>query len=141
MNPALPTLVPAAAADFPVITDEGLTYTFTLKEGLTFADGTPLTSESFVYAWDRLNTLEGQVSGLVQVYVDSVEAPDDLSVVYHLKNPIGFFSALAATGPFVPVNPATFPADEIVQFPEVSKWNWHLQDDIARSWRTDGFGS
>jgi ABC-type transport system substrate-binding protein len=117
-EPGTATLIPAAAADFPVITDEGKTYTFTLKDGLTFADGTPLTADSFVYAWDRLNTLEGQVSGLVQVYVESVEAPDAKTVVYHLKNPIGFFSALAATGPFVPVDPNTFPADKIVQFPE-----------------------
>jgi peptide/nickel transport system substrate-binding protein len=117
-TPGTADLVLGAAADFPVISDEGKTYTFTLKEGLTFADGTPLTSAAFTYAWDRFNTLEGQVSGLVQVYVEDVEAPDDLTVVYHLSNPIGFFDALAATAPFVPVNPNEFPADEIVQFPE-----------------------
>ena len=116
--PGTTELVPGAAADFPVISDDGMTYTFTLKEGLTFADGTPLTAEDYVYSWDRLNALEGQVSGLVQVYVDSVEAPDDLTVVYHLKSAIGFFDALAATGPFVPVNPSTFTMDEIVAYPE-----------------------
>ncbi len=117
-TPGTADLVPAAAADFPVISDEGKTYTFTLKSGLKFADGTPLTAKDYVYAWDRFNKLEGQVSGLVQVYVESVEAPDAKTVVYHLKNPIGFFNALAATAPFVPVNPKTFPADKIVAFPE-----------------------
>jgi peptide/nickel transport system substrate-binding protein len=117
-TPGTADLVPGAAADFPVVSDEGKTYTFTLKPGQVFADGTPLTASAYVYAWDRFNTLEGQVSGLVQVYVESVEAPDDLTVVYHLKNPIGFFSALAATAPFVAVNPNEFPADAIVQFPE-----------------------
>jgi len=116
--PGTTELVPGAAADFPVISDDGMTYTFTLKEGLTFADGTPLTAKDYVYSWDRLNALEGQVSGLVQVYVESVEAPDDLTVVYHLKSAIGFFDALAATGPFVPVNPSTFTMDEIVAYPE-----------------------
>jgi peptide/nickel transport system substrate-binding protein len=111
-------LVPGAAVDFPVVSNDGKTYTFTLKDGLTFADGTPLTADAYVYAWDRFNTLEGQVSGLVQVYVEGVEAPDDKTVVYNLSNAIGFFPALSATAPFVAVNPATFPADALVQFPE-----------------------
>ena len=118
-TPGTADLVPALAADFPVVSEDGLQYTFTLKDGLTFADGTAVTAESFVYAWDRLNTLEGQVSGLVQVYVDTVEAVDDKTIVYTLDYPIGFFSALAATAPFVPVNPAQYPADEIVAYPEV----------------------
>jgi len=117
-TPGTTDLVPGAAADFPVASDDGLTYTFTLKEGLTFADGTPLTAADYVYSWDRLNALEGQVSGLVQVYVESVEAPDDLTVVYHLNSPIGFFSALSATAPFVPVNPNTFLMDAINAYPE-----------------------
>ena len=118
-TPGTADLVPGAAVGFPEVSDEGKTYTFTLKEGLVFADGTPLTADAYVYAWDRFEALQGQVSGLVQVYVESVEAPDDLTVVYHLNNPIGFFPALSATAPFVAVNPATFPADEIVQFPDV----------------------
>jgi len=106
------------AAEMPEVSEDGLSYTFTLKPGLTFVDGTPLTAESYVYGWDRLNTLEGQVSGLVQVYVDSVEAVDELTVVYHLKDTFAFFPALAATAPFVAVNPNQFPPDEIVAFPE-----------------------
>lgn len=117
-TPGTSDLIPAAAADFPVISDDGMTYTFTLKEGLSFADGTPLTAEDYVYSWDRLNALEGQVSGLVQVYVESVEAPDATTVVYHLKSPIGFFGALAATAPFVAVNPNTFTMDAINSYPE-----------------------
>ncbi|MDK2980860.1 MAG: peptide/nickel transport system substrate-binding protein [Chloroflexota bacterium] len=117
-TPGTADLVPGAAVDFPVISNDGKTYTFTLKDGQTFADGTPLTADAYVYAWDRFNTLEGQVSGLVQVYVENVTAPDEKTVVYDLTNPIGFFPALAATAPFVAVNPNEFPADEIVAFPE-----------------------
>ena len=117
-TPGTADLVPGAAADFPVISNDGKTYTYTLKDGLTFADGTPLTADAYVYAWDRFNTLEGQVSGLVQVYVENVTAPDEKTVVYDLINPIGFFPALSATAPFVAVNPNEFPTDEIVQFPE-----------------------
>ncbi|MGC9469774.1 MAG: ABC transporter substrate-binding protein [Anaerolineae bacterium] len=118
-EPGTSTLLPAAAADFPEISEDGLSYTFTLRDNLAFADGTPVTSADFVRSWERLNTLEGQVSGLIQAYVESVEAPDEQTVVYHLKDTYGFFDALAATAPFVATNPEIFPADEIVAFPEV----------------------
>jgi len=116
--PGTAELVPGTAADFPEISDDGLTYTFTLREGIQYADGTPLTAQDYVRAWDRLNALEGQVSGLIQQYVDSVEAPDDQTIVYHLKAAFAFFPALAATPPFIPPNPNEFPADSIQQFPE-----------------------
>jgi ABC-type transport system substrate-binding protein len=106
------------AADFPTVSEDGKSYTYTLREGLQFADGTPVTAQTYVDSWDRLNTLEGQVSGLIQQYVESVEALDDMTVVYHLKDSFGFFPALSATAPFIPANPNQFPADEIVQFPE-----------------------
>jgi peptide/nickel transport system substrate-binding protein len=118
-RPGTAELYPAAAADFPVISDNGSTYTFTLRDGITFADGTPLTANDYVRAWGRLTSMadQSQVSGLVDVYVASVEAPDERTVVYHLDNPIGFFDALVATAPFVPANPNEFPVDAIVQFP------------------------
>jgi len=116
--PGTSDLVPAAAADFPTVSEDGLTYTYKIKEGLTFADGTPVTAQTFVDSWNRLNTLEGQVSGLIQLYVDSVEAVDDLTVAYHLKASFGFFPALSAAAPFIVANPANFAADAINQFPD-----------------------
>lgn len=116
--PGSTELTLGVAAEMPEISEDGTVYTFTLKEGVTFADGTPLTANDFVYAWERLNTLAGEVSGLVRVYVEDVEAIDNQTVQYTLKGSFGFFPALAATAPFVPVNPNTFSADEIVAYPE-----------------------
>ncbi len=110
-------LILGTAADFPTVSDDGLSYTFKLKDNLTFADGTPITAQDYVRVWERIG-LEGQVGGLVQLYVSSVEAPDDQTVVYHLTGPYGFFSALAASAPFIPANPNQFPIDEFAQFPE-----------------------
>jgi peptide/nickel transport system substrate-binding protein len=115
--PGTSELIPGAA-DFPTVSEDGKSFTYTLREGLQFADGTPVTAQTYVDSWDRLNTLEGQVSGLMQIYVESAEALDDLTVVYHLNDAFGFFPALSATAPFIPANPNQFPADEIVQFPE-----------------------
>jgi len=117
--PGTSTLVPGAAVDFPTVSEDGLSYTFTLRDNLVFADGTPVTAQTYVDSWERLNTLEGQVSGLMQLYIESVEALDDYTVVYHLKATFGFFPALSATAPLVPVSPNIFPADEILQFPEI----------------------
>ena len=111
-------LILGTAAEFPVASEDGKSYTIKLKEGVQFADGTEVTAQDYVTSWDRLNTLEGQVSGLIQLYVESVEATDDYTVVYHLKDSFGFFPALAATAPFVLANPNQFAADEIIQFPE-----------------------
>jgi peptide/nickel transport system substrate-binding protein len=117
-TPGTSELVPGAAAEFPQVSEDGLTYTFKIKEGLKFADGTAVNAQTYVDSWTRLNTLEGQVSGLIQLYVDSVEAVDEMTVAYNLKATFGFFPALAATAPFVVSNPAEFAADAINQYPE-----------------------
>jgi len=117
--PGTAELVPAAAKELPTVSDDGKSYTFKLREDLKFSDGTPVTSKDYVYSWERVTTLEGsQVAGLLMLYIESVEAPDDYTVIYHLKDSFGFFPAVTATAPFVPVNSATFTKDAIVQFPE-----------------------
>ena len=43
---------PCLATDW-TISDDGLTYTFNLKEGLRFSDGTPVTGEDWVFSFER----------------------------------------------------------------------------------------
>ena len=40
------------------MSEDGLTYTFTLKEGLKWSDGEELNAEDVVYSWNRLVTPE-----------------------------------------------------------------------------------
>ena len=55
-------IVPALATDWK-ISDDGLTYTFTLREGVTFHDGQPLTPQDVVWSLTtRKNTPEGSDS-------------------------------------------------------------------------------
>ena len=42
-----------AMCDTYTVSDDGLVYTFTLKDGLKWSDGTPLTAHDFVYSWQR----------------------------------------------------------------------------------------
>ena len=46
--------VPAAALDLPALASDGLRYTFTLREGLSYSDGTRVLAKDFVYGWSRL---------------------------------------------------------------------------------------
>lgn len=45
--------VPGLAQELPEISSDGLTYTIKLREGLKWADGSPLTAEDFVYSYTR----------------------------------------------------------------------------------------
>lgn len=44
---------PALAAELPAISEDGLTYTIKLRNGLTWSDGSPLTAQDFVYSYQR----------------------------------------------------------------------------------------
>ena len=46
--------IPAAAKDLPKVSADGLTYTYTLRDGLKYSDGAPLTAKDFAFAFTRL---------------------------------------------------------------------------------------
>jgi peptide/nickel transport system substrate-binding protein len=46
-------LYPEAAASFPVVSGDGKTYTFHVRPGLKFSDGSPVTAASYQRAWER----------------------------------------------------------------------------------------
>lgn len=50
----VPLTPQAACAELPVITDGGKTYTFKMRPGLVWSDGTPLTAHDFEWSWMRL---------------------------------------------------------------------------------------
>src|ERR1700731_432909 len=65
-----------------------LTYVFHLHHGVTFHDGRPLTSRDVKWTFDSL--LQGKIpSTKAAAYrpVDRIDAPDDFTVVFHLKEP------------------------------------------------------
>lgn len=46
--------IPAAAKDQPKVSSDGKEYTYTLRDGLKYSDGSPLTAADFKYGWERL---------------------------------------------------------------------------------------
>jgi peptide/nickel transport system substrate-binding protein len=90
--------------EMPKPTDDGKTYSFKLRDGVKFTDGSPLTSADVKASWDHIiNPPEGVLSPRKSWYmmVDRVEAPDPTTVVFRLK---------FATGAFLPAlaDPFTF---------------------------------
>lgn len=79
-------IVPALAEDWE-ISDDGLTYTFTLQQGVTFHDGTALTANDVVTSLTEARDDETVVSGSDLEGVASVTAPDDQTVVVTLTGP------------------------------------------------------
>jgi peptide/nickel transport system substrate-binding protein len=47
-------LYPQAATAFPTVSVDGKTYTFHIRSGLKFSDGSPVTAASFQRAWERI---------------------------------------------------------------------------------------
>jgi ABC-type oligopeptide transport system substrate-binding subunit len=47
-------LYPQAATSFPTVSKDGKTYTFHIRSGLRFSDGTPVTAAAFQRAWERI---------------------------------------------------------------------------------------
>jgi len=65
-----------------------LTYVFRLHQGVKFHDGRPLTSRDVKWTFDSL--LQGKIRSTKSAayrFVDSIEATDDYTVVFHLKEP------------------------------------------------------
>lgn len=88
--------VPALASDYEV-SDDGLTYTFTLRADLTFSNGDPLTSadvqRTFEYFADEDNgaNYQGEFAN-----VSEIETPDDTTIVLTLAEPQTAFTNVLA---------------------------------------------
>lgn len=89
-------------AESVVVSDDGLTYTFSLREGVTFSNGEALTSADVLFAWDRYTNPESgwrclpDVNGEGVANVTNVEAPDASTVVFTLEEPSALFLATLA---------------------------------------------
>ena len=96
--PGSPDLVPALATEVPttengLISADGLTYTFPLRQGVVFHDGTPFTAHDVKFSWDRAMTMdlpEGN-AGILKDIVASTEVVDDYTFRVTLTKPSAAF--------------------------------------------------
>ncbi|MHB8130157.1 MAG: peptide ABC transporter substrate-binding protein [Mobilitalea sp.] len=112
-------VVEGVAKDWKV-SDDGLVYTFTLREGMKWSNGEPVTANDFVFAWKSLLTPEfaapyayfgyifknGQAfnEGTVGAEELGFKALSDYELEVTLENPASYFLDTLAFGVFAPLN-------------------------------------
>lgn len=116
--PGTAEVVPQIAADWPEVSEDGLTWTFTISEGWFFPDGTELVAGDFVRGIQRAMTLEGEVTPLVAPYIESVEAPDDRTLVITTTSEYGYFPQVVTGTAYMPIQEGQYPDDALEEFPE-----------------------
>ncbi|MGP3932850.1 ABC transporter substrate-binding protein [Nonomuraea sp. KM88] len=111
-------IVPDLATDTGTPSDGAKTWTFTLKDNLFFEDGTPITSEAVKFGFSRTFDPEAGIGSpygkllldapkdyqgpYLDGDLDTIETPDDKTVVFHLKKPFADFPSALALANFTP---------------------------------------
>jgi peptide/nickel transport system substrate-binding protein len=150
-----PTLIPSLATEIPtvengMISADGLTYKFPIRQGVVFHDGTPLTASDVKVSWDRAMTLalpEGNASLLSDI-VASTEVVDDFTFQVTLKEPSAAFlnsvvvamvasviseDAIAANGGVVAGEPNLFLTDSTVGTGPYQLAAWNRNENLQLS--------
>lgn len=98
----------------------GLTYTFILRSGVKFDDGTPFNSTAVKYSVDRgisIASSDGPFVGVgIGDIIASVTTPNATAVVFNLKAPFSAFLSMLTFSAMYPVNPHRAPVSGIVNF-------------------------
>ncbi|MFF7362732.1 ABC transporter substrate-binding protein [Streptomyces sp. NPDC008125] len=118
------TLVPDLASEPGTQSDGGKTWTYKLRAGVTYEDGSPITSKDVKYAVERSNFARDVLSlgpNYFQQFLEggdkytgpykdksaeglkSIETPDDTTIVFHLNQAFQEFDYLVATPQTAPV--------------------------------------
>lgn len=111
-------VTPGVAESYSV-SDDGLTYTFTLRPGVAWSDGTPLTAQDFVYSFQRVLTPETAARFASQLYpivnaqavnrgqmtpdALGVAAADDSTLIVKLNKATAYLPQLMASNAASPV--------------------------------------
>ena len=88
-KPDSPEIEPALAKSW-TISPDGTTYTFKLRDGVKFHDGTPMNAASWQADFKRRTDVNNAPAYML-ADVTSTEAPDPLTFVVHLKQPVSPF--------------------------------------------------
>ncbi|MFH8368416.1 ABC transporter substrate-binding protein [Streptomyces sp. NPDC018031] len=112
-------LVPDLATDLGTPSDGARTWTFRLKKGIRYEDGTPVTAQDVKYNVERsfspdlpggadyaaryLKGAEGYRGPAEGKHLDSIRTPDDHTIVFELRKPFAEFADATVMPTFAPV--------------------------------------
>jgi peptide/nickel transport system substrate-binding protein len=105
VDPEDPNEIVGDLAESWTVSDDGLTYTFKIKKGVKFHDGSPLTAMDIKASYDKIIfPPEGVASTRKEQYeaIEAIDAPDDHTVRFRLKWPsASMLSGLASPWNFI----------------------------------------
>ena len=84
------------------VSEDALTYTFTLREGVTFSDGSAFTAEDVVFTYEQVKNNPANNENVDLSRLESVKADGDYQVIFQLKEAYSPFFDTTATLGIVP---------------------------------------
>lgn len=121
------------------ISEDGLTYTITLRDDWNWSDGTPITSADYKYAFDAIASGDTNTPlTYVLDYIASVEAPDEHTLVITAKNP---GCTIINNISYVPVVPAHVYSKQFATYADMNESDFNLKDPGATAgvWKFGNF--
>lgn len=114
------SIQPGVAVGDPVVSEDGLTWTFTLNEDAKWSNGEPVTAHDFVYSWQRtidpvtasenayllypVKNAEAIHNGEMPVEELGVKADSDYQLTVTLEQPTPYFQMLLTHPTYYPLN-------------------------------------
>lgn len=116
-EPETADLMPGLATEVPSVANGGVSadgknYTYNLRTGVTFHDGTDFNAT--VMKWSIERVIELDIAGSPRFLLDtvgkiqSISTPDDSTIVFRLSEPVSFFNQLMAFSASAPVSMAAY---------------------------------
>ncbi|MFV0309320.1 MAG: ABC transporter substrate-binding protein [Desertimonas sp.] len=109
-------LVPGLATSWE-FSDDGLTFTMTLREGVVFHDGAPFDAEAVKLNIERGQSLEGSSVASDLVEIESIDTPDPATVVFSLSAPNSMLPGMLSHRAGAMVSPTAFENPDLDQAP------------------------
>lgn len=103
---------PLLATAMPEISEDGLTYTIPLRQGVTFHDGTPFNAEAMAFSLQRFIENGGKPAFLLADVIDTITASQEYQLEIQLKQPFAAFPALLAFPGACAVSPQAYTLGE-----------------------------
>lgn len=105
-------LTPQLATELPKVSEDGLTYTIPLRQGVVFHDGTPFNAEAMAFSLRRFMENGGQPAFLLSDTVASVEPTGEYELTIKLNKPFAAFPDLLAFSGTAAVSPKAYEIGE-----------------------------
>ncbi len=111
-EPGSTEVTPQLATILPKISQDGLTYTIPLRQGVVFHDGTPFNAEAMAFSIRRFIENKGKPAFLLGDVVESAKATGEYELTIKLKKPFAAFTSLLGFPGVCPVSPKAYEIGE-----------------------------